>query len=98
MDDLWDVRPEECNAYMPHRADLHLQNAELWRTGMVVMTQGPPHDDIPGLFARRLARQFGGHPVSLRFTLATQMRMPLLCLWYKIGICYNRLCGIVLTP
>lgn len=62
MDDLWEVRPEETQVYMPIREELRPQNMNLWRTGMVVMTQGPPTDDIPGLLARRLSRQYGEDP------------------------------------
>ena len=60
MDDLWEVRPEETHVYMPIREGLRPQNMDLRCAGLVVMTQGQPTADIPGLLAHRLARQFGG--------------------------------------
>lgn len=62
MDDLWHECPEESHVYVSDHQELLPENRYLRHTGMIVMTEGHAQPDLLGLFARRLARQFGGQP------------------------------------
>lgn len=62
MDQLVHMRPEETHAYVPSGEAIQPENGYLMTTGMVVMVQGQPTQDLPRAFARRLAARYGGAP------------------------------------